>query len=227
MRLETRRLCDLVVDETVYPRAVVDDVHVQDLFYAHQAGAKFPRMIVEGSTNRVVDGVHRRLVYIRVLGAEADIEVEIRDYANDGELLLDAARLNSDMKRKLARSDQVLVLIRARALGVSDEQVAVALSIPPERISTLEVRIAVGPTGEGVALKRNSAFLGGREVTAEQIRGIRNQRGSYYVSVAVELVDSLEREVVNLEDGRLCRAFHRLASVILERVPVTETAQVA
>ena len=217
------RLAELVEDLGVYPRGCICGVHVADLGLAHDAGAQFPPIIIDAASKRIVDGFHRSRVLKHRLGPDAEIEVEARTYADDRELFLDAARLNSHAIRKLARSDQVRIIILARQFGAGDGEIAAALNVPAERVPQLAVRIAVIETsGEKVPLKEGSKHLGesaGFTITAEQARVIRSSRAVATVRAIKELADGLELGILNLEDVAIAQGFLRLAVLILEKVP--------
>jgi len=211
-------LSALIEDFALYPRHQVDDVHVADLVYALQGGATLPAPIVDQATLRIVDGFHRTRAYKRHLGEEAKIQVDARTYESEGELFLDAARLNAGHGRKLGRHDQVRVIYRARELGITDDQIAVTLNVPAERVAALEVRIAHGPAGEAVATKLGAHHLGGRTVTGEQLEAIRRMRGARTGRLVKELMELIESGVANLDDPGIRQQLLVLAALIQQKL---------
>lgn len=217
------KVCELVEDMEVYPRAVVDDVHVADLLYALEAGAELPLIIVEESTKRIVDGMHRKRMWQRKLGPEGEITVEARVYAGDSELFLDAARLNSHAVRKLARSDQVRVVVFAQRLGVQDSDIASALSMPVERVQELAVRVVISTEGESIPSKRGLEHMQGNQVTPEQLAALRARRGITIHRQVAELRRDITAGCANLADPKVCHALLDLADLILRTVPRVES----
>lgn len=215
---KTMALAELVEDFNLYPRHQVSDIHVGDMVRALQAGMTLPPPIIDQATKRIVDGFHRIRAYKRHLGEEAKILVELRGYDSEGELFLDAARLNAGHGRKLDRHDQVRIIYRARELGVSDDLIAVSLNVPAERVTELEVRIATGPAGESVATKLGAHHLGGRVVTAEQLEAMRGMRGARTGRLIRELSELLESGVANLEDTGVRQQLQLLANLIAQKL---------
>lgn len=224
MSKKTVPLAQLVEDYSLYPRHQVSDIYVKDLVRALEAGAVLPIPVVDEATWRIVDGFHRVRAYRKHLGEEAKIQVEVRRYDSEGELFLDAARLNAGHGRKLDRHDQVRIVYRARELGVSDERIAVSLQVPAERVAELEVRIAYGPAGAPVATKLGAEHLGGRTVTAEQINTIHRMRGAAIRRPIRELTELLESGVANLDDPAVRQQLAALAALITSRLEALAAA---
>ena len=107
MKLKKVRLSLLVEDYDFYPRSAVDSQHSRAIEDAIRAGIQVPPIIVEDKTMRIVDGWHRHRALRSIHGdADPEIQVEIRVYANDGELLRDAGRLNATHGRALTSYDR-------------------------------------------------------------------------------------------------------------------------
>lgn len=214
-------LAELVEDFSIYPREMVDDVHVGDLANALRAGAKLPPPVVDRQSKRIVDGMHRIRAFRRVLGPEGTIRVELWEYDSELELFLDAARRNGGHGRKLSRSDQVRVLIIARRLGLEDEsQVAVALSVPDERLSLLKTRILVGPGGDEFPSKHGVEIEAGTQVKSETREAIRHRRGINALRAIRELQDLVRLELVPLDEEKIRRALLDLVAMIQERLVI-------
>ena len=233
MATKTVSISDLVEDYAVYPRRKLDEQHVADLVQALNANATFPPIIAEEKTLRIVDGFHRTRAYRRVLGDSGKVKVEIRAYDTDAELFLDAAALNAGHGRKLARADQIRIAVRASELGLSTEQIAMALSVTAERVEKLQLRILVtdvGTSSDGGRLlvsapsKPVARHLEGRQITAEQAEAIDHGPGQRPVRLVHDLTNWLRAGVLDLTDDKLVDALLELAVLIGERVPVKEPA---
>ena len=100
-----RLVSGLVLDRELSPRERLGSNHVRQLAEALRAGATFPPIVVQRGTSRVVDGFHRVEAHRRVYGREALVEVVEKEYVDDGELFLDAVRLNAAHGSRLAPYD--------------------------------------------------------------------------------------------------------------------------
>ena len=206
--LKALPLAALIEDTAIYPRHSVDDVHVNTLAMALRAGTALPPVVVDLPTKRIVDGWHRVRAYRKVLGPQASIDVDLRSYQSDAELLTDAVALNASHGRRLDRVDQVRVIHLLETAGMQQEQIAVVLHVPLARVEHLRVRVAVvesaaGGARETIALKRPVIHLAGTELTSEQRAAHDSMAGTSFLLQAHQLRDALRLEFVNREDGRL------------------------
>jgi hypothetical protein len=145
---KTILLADVVEDLTVYPRHDINSSNVTQLADALRAGAQLPPPILEKDSLRIVDGVHRIRAYLKVLGDEGKVRVELREYADDTELFEDAARLNRQHGQKLQSRDVTKVALRLHEADRDVEQIAMVLSVPPSKIEKILGRVVV-VGGEG------------------------------------------------------------------------------
>lgn len=211
-------IAELVEDESIYPRHAVDREHVTALTMALQSGAVLPPLIVDKASKRIVDGWHRVRCYRRVIGETAVVDVELRAYANDGEILLDAIALNATHGRRLDRQDQVRSVLLGERAGVTEVQLATVLHMPVERIPTLRIRFAGVPEGtpdavpgtNTIALKRPVAHLAGVQLTSAQAAAHHSAPGTSYLMVVHQIRDALRFELVNQADQRLQAALLEL-----------------
>jgi hypothetical protein len=217
-KLRTVALMSLVEDFHVYPRHAVSSMHVLDIVRALEAGQDLPPPVVDAKTLRVVDGFHRVRALRRHLGDDAKVQVDARTYDSDAALFIDAATLNASHGRRLDRHDQVRVIYRARELGADDHLIAVALAVPDERVTKLEVRIATGPAGESVATKLGATHLGGRTLDDEQVKALREMRGAQISRPIREITRQLEAGIVNLDDPTTREQLLHLAELIQHKV---------
>ena len=226
MALQEVRLDELVEDLSIYPRGSVSMVHVQDLLLALDSGNPLPEPIIDARTRKIVDGFHRVRAYRKRLGDDGIIRAEIREYGSDAEMLLASARLNAVHGLRLSRYDQRHVVIKARALGLADDDTAEALGVTPIRLKMINVMQANSDSGP-VALKRGVEHLGGRYLTVEQLAEIKRMRGGRTRDKVTELARLLHSEglVPVAEDPLLRQSLAELALAIAEALaPFTEPA---
>lgn len=209
-------LATLVEDFSLYPRNKVNDSHIGDLVRSVQGGAKLPPIVVDAASLRIVDGVHRRRAWLRVLGEEAAATVELRHYANDAELFLDAVALNSVHGQKLDRHDQTRIVLKLREFQISDEMIAVNLHVPVQEVETLSVRVVFSNEGEAVPMKRGLEHLRGQKFTRAQLEAAGSVRSAEAGRLALELSRLLKNDLVNLEDEQIVVRLRELADALDE-----------
>jgi len=99
-------LTELVFDDTLYPRANVDQLHVVALQRAMEAGITLPPIIVASANNIIIDRVHRYNAYLRHGGPQT-IAAVVKDYSSREEMFLDAISYNSGVGLKLGQHDML------------------------------------------------------------------------------------------------------------------------
>lgn len=214
--IEQIELAKLVKDYTLYPRNDVNDMHVRDLLTALTAGATLPPIIAEAKTFRIVDGFHRYEAFSKHLGTAGVVPVELRTYASDAALFLDAVALNSGHGRKLDRHDQTRIVLRLRELHVDDQTIAVTLHVPEPEIPILAVRVLHDSTGQRIPLKRGLQHLRGQKLTANQIKVVSSVRSGEAGRLCMELSGLLREGLVDLTDHRIVTQLQELAHHIEE-----------
>jgi ParB-like chromosome segregation protein Spo0J len=179
----------LVIDLTIYPRHEISSQHVSDLVRAIAAGESLPPVIVEETSWRIVDGVHRYHAYQRA--EVTQVAVEAHTYADEAELYLDAASRNATHGRPLDRRDQVRVVDRASELHADASRIAGALHTTVARVEQLRLRVAFDANGRTVVLKGTTAHLQGETLTAAQLMANERAGGNrplFYIEQTINLL---------------------------------------
>lgn len=198
--MTTVLLADLVEDYTVYPRHAVDSAHVSELARALEAGETLPVPIVDRKSKRVVDGFHRAAAHRRVYGPDATIEVELRGYASDADLVEDAVRLNARHGRKLDSQDRVRSTLMLERLGRDTQQIAAVLSTTPARVEQLKARIVV-VEGQPIPAKPVARPASGgrpRDLTAEQATVMRSSSGHGFAQACRQMTREIKSGLVEM-----------------------------
>jgi len=133
------KLAELIEDWSLYPREKVDDVQVARLIEAFEAGENIPPIVVDKASKRIVDGYHRCRAAKRA-GRE-ELNVELRDFASEESMLLEAIRLNARHGVPLGRQDQARVINLGKHLHISYETMASALGIRVIRLKIIKQKM--------------------------------------------------------------------------------------
>jgi hypothetical protein len=240
----------LVEDTDIYPRHAVDGVYVNQLVDALRSGATLPPPVAEEGTQRLVDGWHRVRAYARVLGAAGVVDVVLKRYDSEQELILDAIALNSGHGRKLDRMDRVRSVLLAEQAGAPVERIALALHTTPDRVQKLTIRVAYAPAAVAqvvdalddvvagdaptgapatvrVILKRPLQHLTGAILSPEQVEAAQGQAGTSHLLQVRQLLAALRYDLINPDDGRLRGELEALREELgryLARVPAPAEA---
>lgn len=209
-------LVDVVLDPAIYPRArqAVNDHHVAEIAEAMRAGSVLPPILVEHGTLRVVDGWHR-VTAARQRGDE-QISATLKKYASEGDLIRDAAALNSTHGMALSTQDKVHAANLGATLGVSDADMAQALRMSIGHLRSIRQLYAtvaeatqalpelrhVEPTSQPihelrqVPLKRSVRHLEGMTITPAQAKAIDSAPGQSYLLSIRQVIGAIEHHLL-------------------------------
>lgn len=220
MKTTRLRLSELVEDLAVYPRSCVYSGHVAEIEEALRAGADLPPPVIDAASKRIVDGFHRVRALRRLLGPDAEIDVEVRRYASDGELFLDAIRLNAGHGRRMSSFDVARCARIAEELAIDLDQVATVLSVRPERLGQIRaVKEAVTVEGARVPIRRGLAHLAGRTLSPRQVQAARSIGGQTPLYHANQLIELLASDSLPVEDAALLDRLAVLRELLLTQLP--------
>lgn len=226
----TLPLSELVEDMDLYPRHAVDTSHVSQLVQALHSGAQLPPIIADADSKRIIDGFHRSRAYRRVLGAAGVVDVVLRKYESQAEMVYDAAALNATHGRRLDAIDRTRCVIMLRAAGFNDEQVGTCLRVPAEKVEKLAIKVATAaatsdqivPGTNAISLKRSVRHLAGSQLTPPQVKAHATLPGTSFLLIARQLCAGLQNDMVNLEDEKLVEQLKVLRVLIDESLKTVE-----
>jgi hypothetical protein len=187
------KLADIVLDESIYPRSQVNLHAVQRMVHALESGTSFPPVVVEASTNRLVDGRHRVETFKRK-GIE-QIEAIEKVYTTEADLYADAVRLNIGHGQSL---DQYCVRVAVAKLieyGYERSTISDIVKVPVGHLENIVKGFATAPTGESVALKGGLQHMAGQAMNDRQIKVNRNYAGGKAEFYAKQVADLLETDL--------------------------------
>jgi hypothetical protein len=185
-------LKQIVVDETIYPRSAISDFNVNRLIAAMRTGVKLPPLIVEAKTNRLVDGWHRREVYLREKIDRCEVISKV--YASEADLFADAVRCNISHGEPLDQYTVRNAIIRLTDYGYRKDQISDVVRLPVDAIEKIERGFASeAETGRPIALKGGLGHLAGQALTADQ-RAVNHrysgQKATFYANQIAALLEN-------------------------------------
>ena len=187
------KLKDMLENEDLRPRASLDSVNEARLVDAIEAGRDLPPIVVD-TRGYIVDGWMRKRAYIRVRGAEAEVACEVRRYASDAELILDAMTLNSNHGQPLSPWDRLRCMELGERHGASRDAIAAALNMTRTELKRVQdSRMGKNLLGKDIPLKRTLRHMAGQMLTERQ--QLANDRLSgmtpmFYINQVIELLDA-------------------------------------
>ena len=214
----------LVEDFSIYPRHDVDSTHVTNIAHAIRAGVTIPMPICEVQSLRIVDGFHRVRAHKRVYGDQAEIEVELRRYKSETELIKEAVTLNSAHGRKFDQQDRTRCILLLKEHGVELDDIAVTLHTTTERVERLMVRVVI-VDGEKHPAKPITFPTGDkpRKLTAAQYAVAQSSSGWRPQQTVTQLANEIRSGVLDLKNDALVEALWVLHDAIESKVPKLQT----
>jgi hypothetical protein len=209
----------LIFDYAVYPRSDLDTSNMSRLRAARDAGIAFAPVVADRASRRIVDGFHRVRLVLEA-DPEGDIDVELRDYADDDELLLDAARRNAVHGARLTSWDVSHCLALATERGIALAHMAAALSITADKAEQIRrSRTAYDPNGKPVQIKRSAGHLAGKKLTPTQVDANERASGWSVRFHCDQIINALDGGLLDQNDPGEIDALRRLAEVLERHLP--------
>jgi hypothetical protein len=219
MKLITLKLNELVFDPEIYPRGSVNRDHVEVMRQAYHAGAKFPPFVIDETSRKIIDGAHRREIYVFEDKTDVEVECIANHYANEGEMFLDAMRLNAAHGLPLSPFDRARAAAKCRKFGLGAMAIAAALGMTPDKLRaigegrTATVAVDRSPTrddrqhapqaDEEIVLKRSVKHLRGRKISPTQAEAMKALSERNQADTVEELIVLLESGLLDVESPTL------------------------
>lgn len=214
--MKKRRAAELIEDFDLYPRNNVDASHIRSLCDSLAAGVKFPPILIDQKSKRVVDGIHRLRAALRFFGDEAEIDVVEKTYPDEAAMFLDAMRLNAAHGAKLDSADRVHCAIVAERLKISLDKVAGALNVPKDKLGALVSDRTATAGRLKIALKNTNRHFAGKHLTERQIEANERSSGMNQAFYVNQLIDLIEAGLLNRDDAKLMERLTVLQGLLEE-----------
>src|SRR5262245_29710768 len=224
-------LQDLVYDERFYPRSGVNPYHVRELEHALEAGIELPPVIVAAGRNLLVAGRHR--VEAHKKRGRKTIAAIVKEYANEREILDDAAGENAAHGLPYTPLDKVRILQLYENMGVGETELARVLKTSIEHLRALKPRYAtIEEAREGVLelrrvpLKASVRHLSGETISGDQAAAMKSVPGVSFLLITNQLRDALIYDLLPPAERHpaLWSALAELAKLILEQTGESQKA---
>ena len=222
--MKTMKVSLLVLDFDLYPRQQIDSHHVGEMVAAEEAGVKFPPIVIDRKSKRVIDGWHRIRMKLRLYKENAEIEVIEKTYRNEREMFLDAIRLNASHGRNLSSYDRAHCALRAGELGIKDDVLAGALLVTVARVDALRVNkaatVGTGKAEVTVPIKRTIGHMAGKRLTRPQQEANKKLGGMAQLFYVNQLIMLIETDLLDTANKDLMAAIEKLAGMLPVEVKV-------
>lgn len=225
--MTTVTLADIVVDPTIQVREV-ENFTVSTYAQAMKAGAKFPPVVLEQGTNRLVAGNHRYYAYKSVGTPETKIPCTYRTFKDEAEVIRFAAKDNAQHGRPLDTWDKKRIAMRLRQLGDDPELISEILGVTVSRVeSWAEMAVIVtGKKGKKQLrtpqpVKHGLEHMAGKEITAEVYEEHKKRDyGTTVKNLAAIITRHITDELIDVSDEKTIenlKALHTALSTFLKK----------
>ena len=206
-KITKMKVLELVVDWALWPRYEANDLdstNVSRMKEALRAGIDLPPIIADKKSFRIIDGVHRQKAYLSVFGTDAEVLVDLREYRNDAEMLLEAGRLNNCQGLPLSPKDKVHFIVSCRRMKLPLAKICEALGMRKEKAEALIVkRTATTSKGEVIPLAAGAMKLAGKQLNKKQEVFARTSNGMQPIVNARLLLNALRANSTPLTQKEL------------------------
>lgn len=212
-------ITELIVDLNLYPRSQIDDNHVSYMLSAYKAKSKFPPIVIDQKSKRIVDGVHRYNMYKRI-DKGMSVEVIEKQYKDDAEMFWHAMRLNSNHGKGLTPFDRAKCISKAHEIGLTYAQIANALLMPLDSVDKMRVermgKLNISGKMKDAPLKRTIRHMAGKTMTENQWQANDKLGGMNQQFYVEQLVTIIESNLLDAEDENLMQRLKHLKKLLNE-----------
>jgi len=209
MGTKTVQVGELILDYNLWPRHEangVDSTNVSRMRDAIRSGVKLPPIIVNSADMRVIDGFHRTKAYIKELGDDAKIRVDMQVYESEADMFADSVRYNSIHGLPMSPKDRAHAILKARRYGIPMSAMAQALGMTEGKMKEfLAKRTATAPSGEVIAIPGGAAALAGKNLTDEEMHYVNHESGHVPMMHASMLINALRCISLPLSENALAK----------------------
>jgi len=209
------RLDDIVLDERLLRLRPINLAVVSNYRQSYRAGNNFPKPIIEKSTNIAVSGNHRVSAMIAEYGKDYEIEVIVKEYKNEAELLKEFAKENSTHGMQLAGYSKREITLKLLGFGEQQEEIASIFGVSVKKIIewgglTVVVRGKKGKK-EYHAVKRGLEHMAGEEIESVKYEEHRkHDRGIPIWSQANQIIRWIKDGWIEFDDPKTKTALTEL-----------------
>ena len=215
------KVCELVEDFDLLPRAAIDSQNVAAIRRAIRARSELPPIVVDQKTKRIADGFHRKRAYEQELGVDHVLKVRAIAFPNATAIYVYACNANSAHGRNLSSYDRVHAANRAQEIyHMNLPAIARALHMTSDDLKTLMVRKTafrpvIDENGEEVyddkgnvqikpcTIKNPISGKAGCTLTTKQASVIPSLGGQTQMRLVNELIRLLESDFWDSENPAL------------------------
>lgn len=163
------KLCDIREDGTLQIRKINKQI-VGEWVNKMKLGIQFPPMLIDGKSKKLIDGFHRIRAYQQALKVDDEVSVIMKDYKDEGEMILDAYSENNKHGFSMSTFDNKKGLYRLRGLGISENIIQITLGISNIKIKKWDrenVIVIVDNEKVTMPIKKGNEHLYGQEISKE------------------------------------------------------------
>jgi hypothetical protein len=176
MKKAVFKLKDLKMDNKLLSIRKVNPVFVSRYRQAYREGAIFPLMIVEERTGRIISGNHRYTAMMQEYGPDHEVEVIVRKYKSEKDVLIDFAKENSAHGNPIDGWTKKLLISELSKEGCTEEEISRIFNISVRRIEHLGAEMVGVVFGKNNTQYRPSkrGFKPPRSITQQQYKEHQN-----------------------------------------------------
>lgn len=205
----------LVLDYNIYPRHQIDGDNVAKIKRALEAEEDLPPVVADVKSKRVVDGFHRVTATLQHFREEAMIDVDFRRYRSEGQMFVEAMRLNSGHGRKLSPYDMARCITLGTDLKLDPDTIASALRMTAARLNELQMRkTSIGADAKMVPIKGTARHLAGDQISDRQQEGNRRASGASQTFIVNQVINLVESDLLDTSSRVLMERIAHLSALL-------------
>ncbi len=222
-QITTCKLSQIEFDDEIYPRSAPKPERIVDLRAAVDDGEKLPPIAVCHIRGRdrlyLVDGMHRRMLYIQM--GLANVEIEDIGLLTKLEALEESIRRNNRGPLPIYARDREVAADKLRALGATDSEIESLLHITRSIIKDLKNRVYTTAEGHkrGVPIEMRNHYSGEQITRTPELRKVADSiPTNWRVKAAMKHLIALDGiDILGINDAEFDRLAKKLYLTLREK----------
>lgn len=222
-----KRVGDLKVDPDLIRMRPINTAIISQYRQAARNKAKFPEIIIEKDTNRIVSGNQRHKMYLKEFGEDYEIDVIEKTFANEAEVIKLFAEENNKHGMQLSGYTRKKIIQTLYQLKENPATIAKLMSLSDKKVIELNDAKVIIPGENGSQrtepVKHGLEHLHGTKMSEEQHEELRVfHRGIPARSQATQLTSWIKNGWIKMSDPGTVSAMLDLYDALVDMLDNAE-----
>lgn len=210
---------EVLVDKELYPRSTVNWHTAYQYSQSMEAGAEFPPIKVALLNGKyfLIDGAHRQEAHR--LNKKTHIQTLVFEGLSRKQIFLESINENIGHGKPFSAYDKTRMTLKLREFKLSDADISRIVQIPLGKLEKfVATRVTQAVNGSMVPLKKSVRHMSKGPVSTDFMTAQKNIQGQGQVELVNQVINLLEKQLLNLDNKTVIRRLRKLADLIKSEI---------